>query len=118
MAKPKTPDGMRVTMCVKFSEPQAAVIDAARGHQDRSEWLRLTALAAAGYQLVPAAHASMGAPRQDSATAGPKPGQRAAVQTPRPVAAAMRASAEVPCKHPTASINELGICTECGTELD
>ena len=42
-------------MAVKFSDAEAAVIDAARGEVSRSEWLRTVALAAAA---VPVAHAS------------------------------------------------------------
>lgn len=34
-------------MTTRFSEPEAAEIDAARGNTDRSEWLRTIALAAA-----------------------------------------------------------------------
>lgn len=52
MARPKNPDGKRVTMSTRFSEPEAERIDAARGDLDRSEWLRSAALAslAAGSQ--------------------------------------------------------------------
>ena len=35
-------------MAAKFSDDEAAVIDAARGEVNRSEWLRTAALAAAG----------------------------------------------------------------------
>lgn len=34
------PDGKRVTLCAKVSEPTAALIDAARGQQTRSAWLQ------------------------------------------------------------------------------
>jgi len=47
MARPKSPDGKRVPMSTRFSEPEAAAIDAARGNTDRSVWLREVALAAA-----------------------------------------------------------------------
>lgn len=59
MARPKSPEGKRVTICAKFSEAQAGEIDTARGGMDRSEWLRLAALAAAGRQR----------PREDAAPA-------------------------------------------------
>jgi hypothetical protein len=45
MAKPKSPEGKRVAMSVRFSEDEAAQIDAARGGVNRSEWLRSAALA-------------------------------------------------------------------------
>lgn len=44
-------------MAVRFSEPEAAEIDAARGNTDRSVWLRTVALAAAralGREPLPA----------------------------------------------------------------
>jgi hypothetical protein len=47
MPRPKSPDGKRIPMTTRFSEPEAAEIDAARGNTDRSEWLREAALAAA-----------------------------------------------------------------------
>jgi hypothetical protein len=47
VARPKSPDGRRVPMSTRFSEPEAAAIDAARGNTGRSEWLREVALAAA-----------------------------------------------------------------------
>lgn len=48
MSRKPTPDGRRVHMNVKFSEAEAALIDAARGETDRGAWLRGTALAALG----------------------------------------------------------------------
>lgn len=47
VARKQTPEGKRVTMGVKFSEPEAEEIDAARGHMNRSEWIRKVCLAAA-----------------------------------------------------------------------
>ncbi len=47
VARPKSPDGKRVPMSTRLSEPEAAEIDAARGNTSASEWLREVALAAA-----------------------------------------------------------------------
>jgi len=57
MARPKTPQGKRITICIKVSEEQAALIDTARGNRDRSEWGRDALLAAAERQRPPAGHA-------------------------------------------------------------
>lgn len=48
MPRKPTPDGRRVHMNVKFSEAEAALVDAARGNADRGAWLRGIALAAIG----------------------------------------------------------------------
>jgi hypothetical protein len=47
VARKQTPEGKRVTMGVKFSESEAAEINAARGNTSASEWLRRAALTAA-----------------------------------------------------------------------
>jgi hypothetical protein len=94
MARPKTPDGKRVTICAKFSEAQAAEIDIARGHMDRGEWLRIAALAAAERQRPPAGHADR---------------QTEAVRQ-------NRAAANGDCPHPKARINK-GLCGACGTNV-
>jgi hypothetical protein len=92
MARPRTPEGKRVTMGAKFSEAQAAEIDAARGVMNRSEWLRHAALAATERQRAPAAH------------------------TDRQVQAVRqnRTAANGDCPHPKARINK-GLCGACGT---
>jgi len=54
MARPKTAEGKRVTICAKFSDDEASAVDTARGSMSRSEWLRLAALAAAERQRPPA----------------------------------------------------------------
>ena len=92
MAKPRTPEGKRVTMSAKFSEAQAAEIDTARGHMDRSEWLRLAALAAAERQRAPAGRVDrqVEAVRENRIAAGSD------------------------CPHPKARINK-GLCGACGT---
>jgi len=87
MARPKTPEGKRVTICAKFSEAQAAEIDAARGTMDRSEWMRLAALAATERQRPPARK-----PRAD--TAPP-----VAFQPPQPRAHALTCKCGI-CKPP------------------
>jgi hypothetical protein len=92
MARPKTPEGKRVTICARFSEAQAAEIDAARGTMDRSAWVRLAALAAAERQRPPAGHVDR---------------QAQAVRQ-------NRAAANGPCLHPKARINK-GLCGACGT---
>lgn len=47
MARQPAPDGRRVHVNVKFSESEAAEIDAARGTAGRRAWLRDAALSAA-----------------------------------------------------------------------
>ncbi len=94
MARPESPDGKRVTICAKFSEAQAAVIDTARGHMGRSEWLRLAALAAAEQQRPPAGHVDRQAEavRQNHAAAAGE------------------------CPHPKARVNK-GLCGACGRNV-
>jgi hypothetical protein len=41
MTRGKLPDGKRVTICAKVSEPDAQAIDAARGDMTRSAWVQL-----------------------------------------------------------------------------
>lgn len=48
MARKQTPDGRRVTVCAKLSEPEAAAVDTARGTLTRGTWLRMAALAYLG----------------------------------------------------------------------
>ena len=92
MARPKSPEGKRVTICAKFSEAQAAEIDAARGTIDRSEWMRRAALSAAERQRIPAGHFDR---------------QAQAVRQ-------NRAAASGDCPHPKTRINK-GLCGACGT---
>jgi hypothetical protein len=94
MARPESPDGKRVTICAKFSEAQAAAIDAARGHMMRSEWLRHAALAEAERQQAPAGHVD----RQAEAV--------------RQNLAAARGD----CPHPKARVNK-GLCGACGRNV-
>ena len=47
MPRQKSPDSKDVTMSARFSEAEAALVDAARGTADRGAWLREVALAAA-----------------------------------------------------------------------
>src|ERR1035438_422201 len=42
--RPKRPNGRRVPMSLRFSEAEAAEIDAARGPVDRSAWMRSVCL--------------------------------------------------------------------------
>ena|ERR1035441_2981114 len=44
MPRPKSPNGRCVPMSLRFSEPEAAEIDAARGPVDRSAWMRSACL--------------------------------------------------------------------------
>lgn len=90
----KEPEGKRVTICAKFSEAEEAVIDTARGDMNRSEWLRLAALAAAERQRTPAGHVDREAEavRQNLA------------------------AAQGDCGHPKARRNK-GLCGACGTYI-
>lgn len=53
MARTKTVNGRRVGISAKFSEAEAAGIDAARGATSRGVWLREVALAALGGVSAP-----------------------------------------------------------------
>jgi hypothetical protein len=44
--RPKSPEGKHVTMSARFTEAEAALIDEARGTDDRNTWIRRVALAA------------------------------------------------------------------------
>lgn len=44
MTGKKTPNGRRVHMNVKFSEPEAQLLDKARGEIPRGQWIRATVL--------------------------------------------------------------------------
>ena len=92
MARPKTLQGKRVTICIKVSEEQATLIDAARGIRDLSAWGRDALLAAAERQHPPAGHVDR---------------QAQAVRQ-------NRAAANGDCPHPKARINK-GLCGACGT---
>ncbi len=105
MARPKTPEGKRVTICAKFSEAQAAEIDAARGSMDRSEWLRLAALAAAGRQRTPA--------RKPRTGTAPAVTFTAPLDSPN---ARIALGVDPDCPHPKARINK-GLCGNCGTNV-
>jgi hypothetical protein len=48
VARTKTPDGKRITIATKVSEPTAAAIDTRRGPVTRSEWLASAAMDALG----------------------------------------------------------------------
>lgn len=89
--RPREPEGKRVTICAKFSETEAAAIDTARGHMNRSEWLRLAALAQAARNRAPAGYADRAADavRQN------------------------HAAAKGDCPHPKARVNK-GLCGACG----
>lgn len=58
MPRPKSPDGKRVPMSTRFSEPESAEIDAARGSMERGPWLRLAALTALERQQKPSVPAA------------------------------------------------------------
>jgi hypothetical protein len=90
--RPREPEGKRVTVCAKFSESEAAVIDTARGAMTRSEWLRRAVLAQAARGRPPAGYAgrAAGAVREN------------------------HAAAKGDCPHPKARINK-GLCGACGT---
>jgi len=93
MAKPKTPEGKRVTVCTKFSEAEAEAIDVARGMATRSQWLRSAALAAAE-RRSPAIH----------------------LNPPVHALRQVRAAEQGECPHPKARINK-GLCGACGTNV-
>jgi hypothetical protein len=94
MARPRTAEGKRITICAKFSEAEAAQIDEARGMATRSQWLRSAVLAAAERQQPPTGHVDR---------------QAHAVRQ-------NRAAANGDCPHPKARINK-GLCGACGVSV-
>jgi hypothetical protein len=79
MARTQTPDGKRVTICIKVSEPEAAVIDAARGTLTRSAWGR-DALIAQSAGRAPAVKPKRPARASQPATTRPAPTAAALAQ--------------------------------------
>ena len=90
MARERTPEGKRVVIPVRVSEPKAAAIDKARGETPRSVWVeaaideRLERLGQAEYE-----HQMAAARRLESRD-------------------------RTGCPHPKARINK-GLCGACGT---
>jgi hypothetical protein len=108
VARPKSPDGKRVPMSTRFSEPEADAIDAARGGTDRSEWLRTAALAfLAADGRTPA--------RKPSGKHG---GQTAPARAPiPPVSTKLPAAPPAPVRPATACLHRLPAgawCKTCG----
>lgn len=97
MSRPKTPAGKRVTICIKVSEQDAAVIDQARGARSRSDWGREALLEHA----VPRRPARPRSPAR-VVTAAALAKDRAQDQR------------ESDCPHPKARIAK-GLCNACGT---
>jgi hypothetical protein len=58
MTRAKLPEGKRVTICAKVSEPTAAEIDAARGEMSRSAWVQAAITLALGGKPARAARRS------------------------------------------------------------
>ena len=109
MARPKSPEGRRVTMAMRLSEAEAAVINEARGAADRSEWLRAVSVAAARAELGERV-------RLPSVSVNGLAAE-AAKQDVRPVSVnGNDASPEPPCKHP-ADYVDAGYCRKCGAEV-
>ena len=98
VTRKQTPEGKRVTMGVKFSEPEAAMIDTARGTTTRSEWLRTAALAYLAGAPRPLRTTSKGREKvtlTEIATFEPAPGRTPAN-----------------CKHPNFR-GVKGVCPDC-----
>ena len=103
-----------MTMAMRLSEAEAAVINEARGAADRSEWLRAVSVAAARAELGERV-------RLPSVSVNGLAAE-AAKQDVRPVSvngndASPELSADPPCKHPAASVNEMNVCRECGEDV-
>jgi hypothetical protein len=122
MARQESPDGRRVHMNVRFSEAEAALVDAARGSRDRGAWLRAVALAALG---IPESRNAGGtgipvvvSDRQPPGTVTAASAGRGADGKARASAAsAVNVTAEVPaprprkCRHPKVRVK--GVCPDC-----
>jgi len=121
MSRPESPAGRRVHMNVRFSEAEAALVDAARGAGERGAWLRGVALAALGIPESLNA-AGFGIP---VIVSGRPPGTVTAVSAGRgadgkarvSAASAVNVSADAPaprprkCRHPKVRVK--GVCPEC-----
>ena len=75
MARKKTADGRRVTVCLKLSEPEAAQVDQARGRTTRGEWARAAVLAAIVAEPSPRPARKSRTPATPAAAAPRKPGE-------------------------------------------
>ena len=91
MPRPQDPEGRRNTVCAKLSDSELRTVEIARGHMDRSEWVRGALLAAA----------ERGQPREGYADR-----QSEAV-------AQNLAALEGDCPHPKARVIK-GFCYACG----
>ena len=120
MARPKSPDGRSVAKGARFSEAEAAEIDAARGGADWSSWLRMAALTVARGLVVDGAPVPVNG--NAAGTAGTARQEVPVNVNPVPVYVNEPEPERVPCRggrHPSGAIDmNLGICRECGTELD
>lgn len=122
MARQESPDGRRVHMNVKFSEAEAALVDAARGNRDRGAWLRSVALAALG---IPESRNAGAIEIPVIASDRQPPGAVTAVSAGRgadgkvrvSAASTVNVSADTPaprprkCRHPKVRVK--GVCPDC-----
>ena len=122
MARQESPDGRRVHMNVKFSEAEAALVDAARGSSDRGAWLRTVTLAALGIPESPNAGGFkvpvVVSDRQPPGTvtavsAGKGADGKARVSAASTVNVSADAPAAKPrkCRHPRVRVK--GVCPDC-----
>ena len=117
VARPKSPDGKRVPMSVRFSEPEAEEIDAARGSMDRGSWLREAALAAArppGLHPLPQIQARGRVKSGTPPTMPPEPPLPRPRKAPAPVRFREPEPERTPknCKHPNFR-GVKGVCPDC-----
>ena len=94
MARSLTPEGKRITISVKVSEPEAAAIDAARGDLTRSAWLHQ----AIARGLNP----------------GPRPTAKTVLPQAWPGLPDIQSMAKATCSHPAIRVHK-GMCGACGT---
>lgn len=99
MPRPKTPDGHRIPVTIKLSEPEAAEIDAARGDTERIPWMREAILAAA---RGAAGNGNPGVPETGNRSPGKTPDRGGPRETAKP------------CKHRNMRMSK-GICPDCQT---
>lgn len=110
MARVRTEHGRRVGISAKFSEGEAAAIDAARGSAARGVWLRGVALAAAGRGGDGPGPDGAAVPVRASAEPGVRRGQRV-VARPVPKEPVAAVSGSCP-PHPRARVTK-GFCSAC-----
>ena len=122
MARARTPEGKRVVIPVRVSEPLAAGLDKARGELTRSAWVRgvLAAYLASDGGQASTVHEPAHSPRPVYVHAEPAPMEvYAYTATPEPELTPEPARKRMPaarsCTHKRVTSSKGGKCHDCST---